>query len=52
MVNLFVTLIHFWWWEFTLMQIQACTFLTYAFVICFAALLLLSRRFARAAASE
>src|SRR4029078_1996812 len=39
MVNLFVTLIHFWWWEFALMQIQVWTFLPYAFVICFAALL-------------
>lgn len=39
MVNLFVTLIHFWWWEFALMQIQVWTFLPYAFVICFAVLL-------------
>ena len=39
MVNLFVTLIHFWWWEFGLMRIQTWTFLPYAFVICFAVLL-------------
>ena len=39
MVNLFVTLIHFWWWEFALMRIQTWTFLPYAFVICFAVLL-------------
>ena len=39
MVNLFVTLIHFWWWEFALMQIETWTFLPYAFVICFAVLL-------------
>jgi hypothetical protein len=39
MVNLFVTLIHFWWWEFGLMQIEDWTFLPYAFVICYAVLL-------------
>ena len=39
MVNLFVTLIHFWWWEFGLIRIQTWTFLPYAFVICFAVLL-------------
>jgi len=39
MVNLFLTLIHFWWWEFGLMRIQVWTFLAYAFVICFAVLL-------------
>jgi hypothetical protein len=39
MANLFITLIHFWWWEFGLMRIQTWTFLSYAFVICFAVLL-------------
>ena len=39
MVYLFVTLIHFWWWEFGLMRILTWTFLPYAFVICFAVLL-------------
>jgi hypothetical protein len=39
MVYLFITLIHFWWWEFGLMRIQTWTFLPYAFVICFAVLL-------------
>jgi len=39
MVYLFITLIHFWWWEFGLMRIQSWTFLPYAFVICFAVLL-------------
>jgi hypothetical protein len=39
MVNLFITLIHFWWWEFGLMRIQTWTFLPYTFVICFAVLL-------------
>jgi hypothetical protein len=39
MIYLFVTLIHFWWWEFGLMRIQSWTFLPYAFVIFFAVLL-------------
>lgn len=39
MVNLFVTLIHFWWWEFGLMRIPDWAFLPYVFVIFFAVLL-------------
>lgn len=41
MVYLFITIIHFWWWEFRLVQIQTWTFLPYAFVVCFAVLLYL-----------
>ena len=39
MIYLFLTLIHFWWWEFGLLRIQSWTFIAYAFVICFAVLL-------------
>ena len=39
--NLFVTIIHFWWWEFRLVQIQTWTFIPYAFVVCYAVLIYL-----------
>jgi hypothetical protein len=41
MANLFVTIIHFWWWEFRLTQIQTWTFVPYAFVVCYAVLVYL-----------
>jgi hypothetical protein len=38
MTYLFITIIHFWWWEFRLVQIKSWTFLPYAFVVCYAVL--------------
>ncbi|GAA4300530.1 hypothetical protein [Compostibacter hankyongensis] len=32
---IFLTLIHFWWWEHRLMDVSRWTFLKYFFVICF-----------------
>jgi hypothetical protein len=41
MFNLFVTIIHFWWWEFRLVRITTWTFLPYAYVVCYAVLVYL-----------
>ena len=41
MLNLFVTIIHFWWWEFRLVRITTWTFLPYAYVVCYAVLVYL-----------
>jgi hypothetical protein len=38
MVNLFITIVHFWWWEFRLVRITTWTFVPYAFVVCYAVL--------------
>src|SRR4029077_5526672 len=38
MIDLFITIVHFWWWEFRLVRITAWTFVPYAFVVCYAVL--------------
>jgi hypothetical protein len=40
-VSAFVTLLHFWWWQFSLSAIPQWHFLLYAFLVCYAALLYL-----------
>lgn len=39
--SMFVTLLHFWWWEFSLSAIPQWHFQLYAFLVCYAALLYL-----------
>lgn len=39
--SVMLTLVHFWWWEFGLYQIQVWTFGTYAFIVSYAIVLFL-----------